>query len=109
MGPRMSTARDPSREARASSPWFLAAALISIFALASWLTTRSTLWDQDEPRFSQATVEMLKSGQWLYPTFNGALRPDKPILIYWLMSIPVGIFGASEWALRVWAAIALAF
>ena len=23
-------------------------------------TTRSTLWDQDEPRFSQATVEMVR-------------------------------------------------
>ena len=40
----------------------------------------------DEPRFAQATVEMLHSGNWLYPTFNGAVRADKPILVYWLMA-----------------------
>lgn len=77
-----------------------------ILCLYFGLTTASTLWDRDEPRFSRATVEMVQSGNYLYPTFNGDLRPDKPILIYWLMSIPVRLLGASELACRMVAPLA---
>ncbi len=77
---------------------WLVAAVLSLYFL---LTTASTLWDRDEPRFSRATVEMVESGDYLVPTFNGSLRPDKPILIYWLMSIPVKILGPSELACRM--------
>ena len=105
--PPMAPARDSSVDTRAPAPWLIAAILLAIVVLASWLTTRSTLWDRDEPRFAQAAVEMVESGQWLFPTFNGELRPDKPILIYWLMAIPVSLFGVSEWAVRAWAPIGL--
>src|SRR5690349_18040554 len=88
--------------------WKLAACVLATFAFASFLATCSTLWDRDEPRFARAAVEMASSGQWLYPTFNGELRPDKPILIYWLMAASVRAFGASEWAVRGWAPVALA-
>lgn len=77
-----------------------------LFTLYLSLTTASSLWDRDEPRFSRATVEMVESGNYLYPTFNGQLRPDKPILIYWLMSVPVRIFGPSELTCRMVAPIA---
>lgn len=72
------------------------------------LSTRSTLWDRDEPRFARATVEMVESGNYLYPTFNGNLRPDKPILSYWLMSIPVRLFGPTELAFRFFSAVGTA-
>ncbi len=77
-----------------------------LFAVYLSLTTASTLWDRDEPRFSRATVEMVESGNYLYPTFNGSLRPDKPILIYWLMSVPVRLLGVSELSCRLVAPIA---
>jgi len=77
-----------------------------IFTIYLSLTTASTLWDRDEPRFSRATVEMVESGNYLYPTFNDQLRPDKPILIYWLMSIPVRVLGVSELSCRMVAPIA---
>ena len=78
-------------------------------ALYVFTTTRSTLWDRDEPRFATASREMINTGQYLYPTFNGELRPDKPILIYWLMSVSMRLFGPSELACRFfapWAAVA---
>jgi 4-amino-4-deoxy-L-arabinose transferase-like glycosyltransferase len=65
-----------------------------------FIDSRSTLWDRDEPRFSRATVEMVESGNYLYPTFNGRLRPDKPILIYWLMSVPMRVLGPTSLACR---------
>lgn len=77
-----------------------------LFTLYLSLCSASTLWDRDEPRFSRATVEMVQSGNTLYPTFNGQLRPDKPILIYWLMSVPVRLLGQSELACRMVAPLA---
>jgi 4-amino-4-deoxy-L-arabinose transferase-like glycosyltransferase len=73
---------------------------IAFMALYLLLANSSTLWDRDEARFSRATVEMVESGNYLVPTFNGDLRPDKPILIYWLMSLPVRLLGATEVACR---------
>jgi 4-amino-4-deoxy-L-arabinose transferase-like glycosyltransferase len=84
----------------------LVSAMIAGALIAAAATT--TLWDRDEPRFAQATVEMVRSGNYLYPTFNGELRPDKPILIYWLMSVPVRWFGAREVAVRSIAALGMA-
>jgi len=83
--------------------------VLLIFTVYLSLTTASSLWDRDEPRFSRATVEMVESGNYLFPTFNHQLRPDKPILIYWLMSIPVRILGVSELSCRLVAPIATLF
>jgi 4-amino-4-deoxy-L-arabinose transferase-like glycosyltransferase len=60
----------------------------------------STLWDRDEPRYARVTAEMVESGNYLVPTFNGQPWFDKPILLYWLMSVPVRILGPTELACR---------
>ncbi len=80
---------------------------LAICLLGWFIASGSTLFDRDEPRFAQATVEMLHSGNWLYPTFNGTLRPDKPILVYWLMTLPMNWFGASAWSARAWSPVFL--
>ncbi len=96
------------RATSALTGWWGALALTGLIVAYYFFTaTCSTLWDRDEPRFSKATVEMIQSGQYLYPTFNGTLRPDKPILIYWLMSLPVRLFGASELACRFCAPLGI--
>lgn len=95
----------PGVEAR-STRWGLIAAL-AIFAYASFITSRSTLFDRDEPRFARATVEMIESGDWLVPTFDGELRADKPVLSYWLMAQPMRVLGANAWTARFWSPVAL--
>lgn len=85
----------------------LAAAGVSL-ALCWVLAAGSSLWDRDEPRFARAAVEMLDSGDWLVPTFNGALRPDKPVGIYWLMASSRWLFGRGEWPVRLWAGLGVA-
>lgn len=89
---------------------WVAAILISLVVMGVYLlvATRTTLWDRDEPRFARATVEMVESGNYLVPTFNGRLRPDKPILIYWLMSLPVRLLGPTELACRFFSAVGTA-
>ena len=100
--------RSQHRSASASPPLCLGRALAltaAIVVFYLFVTTRSTLWDRDEARFATATVEMVQNHQYLYPTFNGELRPDKPILIYWLMSLPVRMLGTTELACRFFAPI----
>jgi 4-amino-4-deoxy-L-arabinose transferase-like glycosyltransferase len=89
--------------------WGAALALAgAIFALLLALASRTTLWDRDEPRFAQATVEMIASGDYLVPTFDGRLRADKPILAYWWMVLPMRLLGPSALAARLGSAAALA-
>lgn len=81
---------------------------VAIAAAYLFMDTRATLWDRDEPRFARATAEMVASGDYLVPTFNGQLRPDKPILIYWLMSIPMRVLGPTELACRFFGSVGTA-
>jgi 4-amino-4-deoxy-L-arabinose transferase-like glycosyltransferase len=64
------------------------------------------LFDLDEGAFSEATREMVVSGNYITTYLNGELRFDKPILIYWLQALSVSIFGIHEFAFRLPSAIA---
>lgn len=81
---------------------------LTIMITYLFMITRTTLWDRDEPRFTRAAVEMLETGNYLVPTFNGQLWADKPILVYWLMSFSIKIFGNTEFACRFWSALGTA-
>jgi 4-amino-4-deoxy-L-arabinose transferase-like glycosyltransferase len=71
------------------------ALFVSFFSLGS-----ITLFDVDEAVFAEATKEMIQSGDWITPTYNGENRYDKPILLYWLMAVSYKIFGINEFAAR---------
>ncbi len=76
-------------------PVIAIALFIAFFELGSF-----TLFDVDEAVFAQASKEMLHSGDWVTPTYNGAKRFDKPIMIYWLMAASYKAFGVNEFAAR---------
>ena len=59
------------------------------------------LLDRDEPRFSQATWEMMERSEWVVPYFNGEYRFDKPPLTYWWMRVHYWILGKSELGARL--------
>lgn len=81
--------------------------LITITLLNFFLPLGFTpLFDLDEGAFSEATREMIESGNYLTTYLDGALRFDKPILIYWLQAFSVHLFGLNEFALRLPSAIA---
>jgi len=71
------------------------AVFISFFRLGS-----VTLFDVDEAVFAQATKEMVESGDWITPTYNGVNRYDKPVFFYWLMAVSYKVFGINEFAAR---------
>ncbi len=64
------------------------------------------LFDRDEPRFATAAREMAVRNDFIVPYFNGNLRPDKPPLVYWLMSAVHQVTGTwSELTVRLPSAI----
>ncbi|WP_022851324.1 ArnT family glycosyltransferase [Limisalsivibrio acetivorans] len=58
------------------------------------------LFDLDEGAFSEATREMIRSGNYLTTYLEGKLRFDKPILIYWFQALFANIFGIHEFVFR---------
>ena len=51
------------------------------------------LWEPNEPIPAEAAREMGQRGDWLLPTVNGEIYPDKPPLLFWgiqLASLPAG-------------------
>ena len=54
----------------------------------------------DEARNSEAAREMLASGNYIVPFFNGQLRTDKPPLHYFFMIIGYKLFGVNALGAR---------
>ncbi len=73
-------------------------------ALFFWGIGGVPLFDVDEAVFAEASREMLATGDWITPQYNGADRFDKPILFYWLMASAFAVFGVGEFGARFWSA-----
>ena len=107
----MNTVRIPMSLGMSSSPkpntlalqWFLGAlALLGLFLLG---LNQALLFDVDEGAFTEATREMVLSGDWGHTTLNGLDRFDKPIGVYWLQAISASVFGFNEFAFRLPSAL----
>src|SRR5947209_19997472 len=66
------------------------------------------LIDRDEPRFAEASREMIERGDYIVPHFNNQLRLDKPPLAYWAQVASYRVFGENDFAARFPSAIAAA-
>ena len=66
------------------------------------------LIDRDEPRFAEASREMIERGNYIVPYFNNQLRLDKPPLTYWAQVASYRVFGENDFAARFPSAIAAA-
>jgi 4-amino-4-deoxy-L-arabinose transferase-like glycosyltransferase len=88
----------------AGTPYFAGLLLI---VLGVWFASLAAapLFDLDEGAFSEATREMLASGDFLATTLNGVPRYDKPILVYWLQAASASLFGLNAFALRLPSAL----
>jgi 4-amino-4-deoxy-L-arabinose transferase-like glycosyltransferase len=86
-----------------TSPWLLAAVVWLAFF---WQLGAVPLYDLDEGAFTEATREMLASGNYITPHRDGEPRYDKPVLIYWLQAASVSLLGLNEFALRLPSALA---
>jgi 4-amino-4-deoxy-L-arabinose transferase-like glycosyltransferase len=90
-----------------SPRWLLFAAALF---LLGWLDY-APLWNPDEGRYASTALEMSGglpggSADWVVPHLNTVARLAKPPLIYWLTGGTFELFGPSEWASRLWPALA---
>lgn len=63
------------------------------------------LYKIQEVRIAETSREMLASGDWMVPRYNGELRLQKPPLPYWLTAASYRIFGLNLSAARLPAAV----
>jgi 4-amino-4-deoxy-L-arabinose transferase-like glycosyltransferase len=88
---------------RLTSPWLgllLLCGPLFFYQLGSY-----PLLDVDEPRYAEAGRQMLLTGDWITPMFNGVVRFDKPVFFYWLVALAYQGFGVSEFAARFFSAL----
>jgi len=88
-----------------------ATALVLALVIASaclLLAAETTVWDRDEARFAGQAVEMGRSGQYLYPTLEGEIWLEYPVLVTWLMAMAISVLGPSAIAVRSCSVLATA-
>ena len=66
------------------------------------------LVDRDEPRFAEASREMIERADYVVPYFNNRYRFDKPPLTYWCQVASYRVFGENAFAARLPSALAAA-
>src|SRR5947207_3207822 len=68
--------------------------LIGVILLCTALylvgNARVSLWDRDEPRYAQASRQMLESRDWVVPKLLDEPRINKPPMIYWMQASAMG-------------------
>src|SRR4030042_5021562 len=65
----------------------------SLFILFFNLWGRS-LENHDYLRYAEVAKEMIQSGDWVVPRFNGEIFLHKPPLLFWLIALPSKIYGS---------------
>jgi 4-amino-4-deoxy-L-arabinose transferase-like glycosyltransferase len=71
-----------------------------------WGLDTKPLFKIQELRVAETAREMVASGDWVVPTFNGELRLRKPPLPYWVAATSYKVFGAvNEFTARFGSAI----
>src|SRR5579859_2645724 len=91
--------------ARAGGHW-----LAWIVLAIAWFATAPVrpMLDPDEGRYAEIPREMLQSGDWVTPRFDGLKYFEKPPLQYWATAAVYAAVGLSEWSSRLWS-LALGF
>jgi 4-amino-4-deoxy-L-arabinose transferase-like glycosyltransferase len=83
----------------------LFAGCVAFHVVGTW---NLPLIDRDEPRFAEASREMIQRRDYVVPYFNNQLRLDKPPLAYWAQIASYRVFGANDFSARLPSAIAAA-
>lgn len=86
--------------------WMRAALLALCLATFVAGIGRSAIQDADEAYYAEAGREMVVSGDWITPHYNFEPRLQKPVFFYWLVAGTYRVVGVSEWAARLWSALA---
>jgi len=64
------------------------------------------VWQPNEAFYAEGAKNMLRTGDFLTPIFNGEVRLNKPPMTYWLTALSFYLFGLNEFALRLFQVLA---
>jgi 4-amino-4-deoxy-L-arabinose transferase-like glycosyltransferase len=80
---------------------------LSSLVVVLWLATLSLrpLFNTDEGRYAEIPREMLAGQDWIIPHLNGLAYIEKPPLQYWATAFSLRVFGATEFAARLYTAL----
>ena len=80
--------------------------LVLVYALL-WFGTLNYrhLIPSDEGRYAEIAREMLVTGDWVTPRYNGYKYFEKPPLQIWATASAFNIFGVGDWQARLWTAL----
>lgn len=102
--PRVLASENPPSGSR-----WIAAFVLTLAALALYLPglADGDFVGDDEALDAGVAAEMYRTGDWLFPEFNGEYLPPKPPLFYWAAALAARFHGrADEWSSRVPSALA---
>ncbi|MCS7223756.1 MAG: glycosyltransferase family 39 protein [Armatimonadetes bacterium] len=80
--------------------------LLILSVSLTFLSLHLPLFDTDEPRYAETARMMLKTGDFVVPTFNQEPRFAKPVFFYWLIAASYLFFGVNELAARLPSVVA---
>jgi len=80
--------------------------LVIIYGLL-WFGTLNYrhLIPSDEGRYAEIAREMLVTGDWITPRYNGYKYFEKPPLQAWATATTFQLFGVGDWQARLWTAL----
>lgn len=80
--------------------------LVTIYGLL-WFGTLNYrhLIPSDEGRYAEIAREMLVTGDWVTPRYNGYKYFEKPPLQAWATAAAFQVFGIGDWQARLWTAL----
>jgi len=69
------------------------------FIVASGLLLSVNLWagsleNHGYLRYAEIAREMIRSGEWVIPRYNGEIFLNKPPLLFWLIALPSYLYGS---------------
>jgi 4-amino-4-deoxy-L-arabinose transferase-like glycosyltransferase len=84
----------------------VAAAAVLLFVVLFWRLGATSFWDPDEAHYAETTSEMLETGDWWAPYYNGQPFFDKPIFFHQLQAVAMLVLGENELGARIVPALA---
>src|SRR5437867_2766129 len=75
-------------------PVLAAAALVALAVVLAALPIGSDVYEGGEAREGLVVREMLRTGDWILPLWNGSVVPSKPPLFHWLAAGAAALTGA---------------
>jgi 4-amino-4-deoxy-L-arabinose transferase-like glycosyltransferase len=79
---------------RDKEKWILASFLVGSGLVLLFNVGARSLENHDYLRYAEISREMIRSGQWVVPRYNGEVYIDKPPLLFWLIALPSFLYGS---------------